>query len=262
MKSINVVWKLVTLLRVMCPRLIKNHAITFHSSHLNLLKHNPTCCNVNNRHLSSISSWTHNPKHSRFSFIILNFDIISIIFLNFHRFISIPRPLVYFAYIILMEIRNWKVIWLKSTWYSRRSRRSWGSRVVTDQWPGARCRSVPWKSAHATTAPRTDSAARAVARWDGNVALQRWGCGRCRRRDGGGMSGCEVAVPRHVCCLFLSLFSLSPFLFLSLFHSIFLTKAIRLDRFLVPFFFFHLPSCIVTGQARGAGSFKGTEQSG
>lgn len=28
------------------------------------------------------------------------------------------------------------------------------------------------------------------------------------------------------------------------------------------FFFFHLPSCIVTGQARGAGSFKGTEQSG
>lgn len=108
MKSINVVWKLVTLL--MCPRLIKNHAITFHSSHLNLLKHNPTCCNVNNRHLSSISSWTHNPKHSRFSFIILNFDIISIIFLNFHRFISIPRPLIYFAYITLMEIRNWKVI--------------------------------------------------------------------------------------------------------------------------------------------------------
>lgn len=111
--------------------------------------------------------------------------------------------------------------------------------------------------------PRTDSAARAVARWDGNVALQRWGCGRCRRRDGGGgMSGCEVAVPRHVYCLFLSLFSLPPFL--SLFHSIFLTKAIRLDRFLVPFFFFcfHLSSCIVTGQARGAGSFKGTEQSG
>lgn len=26
---------------------------------------------------------------------------------------------------------------------------------------------------------------RAVARWDGNVALQRWGCGRCRPRDGG-----------------------------------------------------------------------------
>ena len=25
--------------------------------------------------------------------------------------------------------------------------------------------------------------ARAVARWDGNVALQRWGCGRCRRVD-------------------------------------------------------------------------------
>lgn len=102
--------------------------------------------------------------------------------------------------------------------------------------------------------PRTDSAARAVARWDGNVALQRWGCGRCRRRDGGGgMSGCEVAVPRHVYCLFLSLFSLPPFL--SLFHSIFLTKAIRLDRFLVPFFFFcfHLSSCIVTGPARGAG---------
>lgn len=25
----------------------------------------------------------------------------------------------------------------------------------------------------------------AVARWDGNVALQRWGCGRCRPGDGG-----------------------------------------------------------------------------
>lgn len=64
------------------------------------------------------------------------------------------------------------------------------------------------------------------------------------------------------------LFSSSLPFSLSLFHSIFLTKAIRLDRFLVPFFFsssfflFHLASCIVTGQARGAGSFKGTEQSG
>lgn len=43
--------------------------------------------------------------------------------------------------------------WLETTWYSRRWRRSWGSRVVIDQWPGARCRSVPWKSARATTAP-------------------------------------------------------------------------------------------------------------
>lgn len=92
----------VTLLRVTCPRLIKNHAITFHSSHLNLLKHNPISCNVKNSHLSSISNWTHNLKHSHFS--------ISIIFSSFHRFISIPRPLVYFSYINLTEIRNWKVV--------------------------------------------------------------------------------------------------------------------------------------------------------
>lgn len=62
--------------------------------------------------------------------------------------------------------------------------------------------------------PQRDSAARAVARWDGNVALQRWGCGRCRRRDGGGMSGCEVAVLRHVRYLFLSLLIPFPSLYL------------------------------------------------
>lgn len=114
--------------------------------------------------------------------------------------------------------------------------------------------------------PRTDSATRAVARWDGNVALQRWGCGRCRRRDGGCMSGCEVAVPRHVCCLFSFLF-LSPFLSLSfsqyLSHKSYSSRSFpRSFFFSSSFFLFHLASCIVTGQARGAGSFKGTEQSG
>lgn len=34
--------------------------------------------------------------------------------------------------------------------------------------------------------PTAVSVARAVARWDGNVALQRWGCGRCRSADAGG----------------------------------------------------------------------------
>lgn len=115
--------------------------------------------------------------------------------------------------------------------------------------------------------PRTDSATRAVARWDGNVALQRWGCGRCRRRDGGCMSGCEVAVPRHVCCLFF--FSLPLSLSLSLFFTVSFSQKLFVSIvssflffFFSSFFLFHLASCIVTGQARGAGSFKGTEQSG
>lgn len=50
------------------------------------------------------------------------------------------------------------------------------------------------------------------------------------------------------------LFSSSLPFSLSLFHSIFLTKAIRLDRFLVPFFFlffFSLSSCILYRNGTG-----------
>lgn len=126
--------------------------------------------------------------------------------------------------------------WLKTTWYSRRWRRSWGSRVVTDQWPGARCRSVPWKSARATTAPSNWFGHKGCCPlgWQRRIAAlglrsmpssRWWRYVRVR--------GCRSS-PRLL-PFFFSLFSL-PFS-LSLFHSIFLTKAIRLDRFLVPFFF-------------------------
>lgn len=144
--------------------------------------------------------------------------------------------------------------WLETTWYSRRWRRSWGSRVVTDQWPGARCRSVPWKSARATTAP---------SNWFGHK-----GCcplGWQRRIAALGLRsmpssrwwlyvrvrGCRSS-PR---LLPFFLFSSSLPFSLSLFHSIFLTKAIRLDRFLVPFFFFlfffSLSSCILYRNGTG-----------
>lgn len=260
MKSINVVWKLVTLLRVMCPRLIKNHVITFHSSHLNLLKHNPTCCNVNNRHLSSISSWTHNPKHSRFSFIILNFDIISIIFLNFHRFISIPRPLVYFAYIILTEIRNWKVIEKHVVFASVATvlgvacrHRPMTGRTVQERalkicpchhgppnWFGRKgCCPLGWQRRIAALGLRSMPS----SRWWRYVRVR--GCRSSTR-----------LLPFSFSFLPLSL-SLSLSLSQYLSHKSYSSRS-----FPRSFFFFHLPSCIVTGQARGAGSFKGTEQSG
>lgn len=60
----------------------------------------------------------------------------------------------------------------------------WRSRVERRPVGGTIRRNVPRKSvSSAPWASRPHT--RAVARWDGNVALQRWGCGRCRPRDGG-----------------------------------------------------------------------------
>lgn len=66
---------------------------------------------------------------------------------------------------------------------------------------------------------------------------------------------------------FFSFLFLSPFLSLSfsqyLSHKSYSSRSFpRSFFFSSSFFLFHLASCIVTGQARGAGSFKGTEQSG
>lgn len=49
----------------------------------------------------------------------------------------------------------------------------------TDEWPLPLSDHVI-RSVNARMSASKRAAARAVARWDGNVALQRWGCGRCR----------------------------------------------------------------------------------
>lgn len=51
---------------------------------------------------------------------------------------------------------------------------------------GLRCGTQERAAKICLTNPTAVSVARAVARWDGNVALQRWGCGRCRPADAGG----------------------------------------------------------------------------
>jgi len=57
------------------------------------------------------------------------------------------------------------------------------------------------------------AAPRAVARWDGNVALQRWGCGRCR--SGNGSRGYRFTAQTFPLTLFQSLSLFFSFFFLS-----------------------------------------------